>query len=468
MTVGVLALSGLGRLPLNSHEAGSDGLIYLAVGFLLGLALIYVGAKKWRVGQLIRNTATERVRSAAVGRTEISGVCRDAGLVYDVPYGDGECVYRHWEVEEYRESTDPDDNTSEWVVADSGTDVAPFFVEDDTGRMLVDTTEAPNFEISDANSYSTTVDRGEEPPPEVESFAPDSSGFLESVAGDVSPGNVVSKVPGMGDAGEMFGDATVSEMMSAEGPPEGMDPDAQDPQQVMQQYFDDDVLDENGQLREDVTEAELAAAMNEDMQGMTPGNILGEMAGGEGDTSDAGSGSDGSDAGGGSDGNGDGTGTDGEASPGTDGTQQETPGVVQELGGTGSAGAMGTGDSIGQALVDGVLYKASGGRLGSAVMGGGATSSERYTKRRYSHQVLPADEEVYVFGEAQPRDGASGSNAERLKLGEDEATDQFIVSDRDESGIVKHYSWRGPLYVVVGLVVSAASLGGLLVQLGLA
>ncbi|MEF8813523.1 MAG: hypothetical protein V5A55_06860 [Halovenus sp.] len=457
MTASVLPLSELGRISLSSHGGNSDGLVYLALGFLVGLAFIYVGAKKWRVGQLIRNTATERVRSAAVGRTEISGVCRDAGVVYDTPYGDGECVYRHWEVEEYQESTDPDDNTSEWVVVDSGTDVAPFFIEDDTGRMLVDTTDAPNFEISDENSYSTTVDRDEEPPPAVQSFAPDSSGLLESVAGDVSPGDAMSSVPGMGNAGGMFGDATISEMMSADGPPAERDADARDPKQAMQQYFDDDVLDGNGQLREDVTEAELAAAMNADMEDMGPGDLFGEGAAG------------------GTDGRGEETGDDSDESagpPGTDGTQQGTPDVVQELGGTGSAGAMGTGTSLGQTLIDGALYKASGGRLGSAVTGGGllggANSSQRYTRRRYSHEVLPVDEEVYIFGEAQPRDDASGSNAERLKLGEEEATGQFIISDRDESGIIKHYSRRGPLYVVIGLVVSAGSLGGLLLQLGIA
>jgi hypothetical protein len=136
---------------------------FLGFGFLVGLAAIYYGAKRWRVGQLLRNTATERIRSVAAGRTEVDGVCRDVGLTHEQPYADGQCVYRHWHVEEY-ERTGGENNDREWKTVDAGTDVAPFFVEDDTGRILVDTTQAPHFEISEENSYSTTVGAGDGPP----------------------------------------------------------------------------------------------------------------------------------------------------------------------------------------------------------------------------------------------------------------------------------------------------------------
>lgn len=64
-----------------------------------------------------------------------------------------------------------------------------------------------------------------------------------------------------------------------------------------------------------------------------------------------------------------------------------------------------------------------------------------------------------MFGEAEPRDGASGSNADRLKLGEESVIEQFIVTDLGEDGIVSGYTRRGPLYIGFGCwSVLAASL----------
>ena len=113
------------------------------------------------------------------------------------------------------------------------------------------------------------------------------------------------------------------------------------------------------------------------------------------------------------------------------------------------------------------------GRLGSSGGGGGGLfgtggSPSTSNRRRYTHEVLPVGEEVYVFGGTELRPEAAGSNEERLKLGVDSGTGQFIVSDRDESGIAKHYTRRGPLYTLVGVVVSAACLYGLLSAFGVA
>lgn len=458
MTPGSLLPSIAG--PLTSHGNDAGGLALLGVGFLVGLVFMYAGAKKFRLGQRIRNTPTERVRSVAAGRTEVTGTCRDVGTTYEQPYADGECVYRKWQVEEYRRKTGPDESGSEWVVADSGTDVAPFFVEDETERILVDTTDSPAFDISSENSYRATVDRGEDPPPEVASFSPASTGLLETVAGDVKPGEAMSNVPGMGAAEGMFGDMTVSEMMNADSRPEEM-PSQEDAQrQFMQQYFDEDVLNEDGQLREDVTEAELQAAMTEDMQGTTPTELFGEMIENAGTS--------------GVDGDGrpeEQSGTDDREGTGGDGdARQGPPEVVQELGGTGSARTLGTGSSLGAAIVDAILHRVSGGRFGSPMGGvfGRGSADGRYTKRRYTHEVLPVDDDVYVFGGASPRADATGVDVERLKLGTDDLTGQFIVADRDESDLIKHFSRRGPLYVGIGLLVSAGSLAGLLVALGIA
>jgi hypothetical protein len=474
-----LLLADAVRVPLSSHgNSGSDAPILLGVGFLIGAAFMYLGAKKWRVGRLIKNTPTERVRSVAVGRTEVNGICRDTGVTYEQPYTDGECVYRHWEVEEYRESSDPDDNSSEWVAVDSGTDVVPFFLEDDTGQILIDTTEGPYFEISDGNSYSTKVGAHEQAPPEVRSFSGGSAGFL-GIDEDTDPAEVMEKVPMMGTLGGMFGGEEMTKMMqgsqaeemrqTAEAGEDGQSPEEMQ-HQFMQQYFDEDVLDENGQLREDVSEQELAEAMDDDVQGMGPAAFMTQMSpdidtGGDSDGDD----SDDSDASGTQRSDED-TGSPSAANGGEQGSQAD---VIQELGGTGTTGSMGTGSSLSRKLISAGLSAATGGRWGSSLGdGGGLLGSggnvNSYNRRRFSHEVLPVDEEVYIFGEATPRKNASGSNASRLKIAEETTTGQFVVSDRSEEGIVKRYSWRGPLYVLLGLVISAACLGGLLIVLGVA
>jgi len=463
---------------LSSHDGGgSNGLMILGFGFLVGLACIYVGAKKWRVGRLIKNTPTQRARSVAVGRAELSGVCRDVGTTYAQPYSDGECVYRHWEVEEYQESTDPDDNSSEWVTVDSGTDVAPFFVEDDTGQVLVDTTQGPQFEISEDNCYSTKVDAHEEAPPEVRSFH-EGSGNWMGIDEDTSPAEAMEKMPFSGKIDGLLG-GSMQEMMEAGsgdrmGPKEGTSGEEMQ-RQFMQRHFDDEVLDENGQLREDVSEAELQAAMDDDVKGMGPSDMFAEMAaGGASDGDDTGGDNQQSAAGTGdaSAGVADDSGTaNGDRTASGENGDQGTPDVVEELGGTGTTGSMGTGTSIAGKVVGATLGEVTGGRLGTSTGGGSLLGSggsvNSYNKRQFSHEVLPVDEDVYAFGEAQPRDGASGSNAARLKLGQDETTDQFIVSDQGEKEVVKQYTLWGPLWIGAGILVSAGCLGGMLAISGI-
>lgn len=420
-------------LPVASHTATTDLTVYLAVGFLAGLAAIYLGAKRWRVGQLVRNTATERVRSAAVGRTELEGVCRDVGITYEQPYADGSCVYRHWVVEEYARTGGNDDSRS-WRTVDAGTDVAPFLLEDETGRILVDTTQEPYFDISEANSYTTTVAAGAEPPDAVQSFSPDADADVhERLEGTL-----------LGEAAEAaLGDGTVDRMVGAGDTTGAAGDRPATREEVLEEYVDDRVLDENGELREDVTAVELQQAMDDEAPGVGAGDLFGGTTGG--DDGDGGERDTGSEAAGGD-------------------------AIVAELGGTGDAGDMGTGSSLAGALVGRVLGAATGGRVGHTGSGlfsaSGAPNSGN--KRRYSHEVLPVDETVYVFGATEPRTGANGPDASNLKLGIEPATGRFIVSDREDRVLVSHYTRRGLLYVVAGLVVSTGCLAGLLWSLGLA
>ncbi|MGD0955294.1 MAG: GIDE domain-containing protein [Candidatus Acidiferrales bacterium] len=106
---------------------------YTAIGAILGLFLFYRGFRMLQYKRLIQNTPFSRIRSASMGLVEVSGM---AAGPQTVPAGiTGEpCFYYRATAWELRESG----NRREWKeVADESLYV-PFFVEDPTGKLLVD------------------------------------------------------------------------------------------------------------------------------------------------------------------------------------------------------------------------------------------------------------------------------------------------------------------------------------------
>ena len=87
-------------------------------------------------------------------------------------------------------------------------------------------------------------------------------------------------------------------------------------------------------------------------------------------------------------------------------------------------------------------------------------------KRKYVETVLPPGESVYVLGGAEERDDASGGNAERLVVRRDEGSDRFLVSDMPQKELASTLTRRAPTLVLVGLLVSAGCLYGLLRAFG--
>lgn len=156
-----------GGVPLASSDG--DSLLALVVGFFLGLYLIYDGFGKWQTKRVIEDTPTAKVRSMAVGRTELEGIAEPDGGTIEAPFTDEECLHIDWEVEEWRK--DPDDDDYDWATVAKGARSVPFYLDDGTGRVLVRADGGePTFEISGANTHRITVDRGHSPPPEVGEF----------------------------------------------------------------------------------------------------------------------------------------------------------------------------------------------------------------------------------------------------------------------------------------------------------
>jgi len=157
--------------PVTIREAARlEVLLFVGLAFVASLLIIYWGFQTYQFGRLIRDTPTERIRSLAMGRTQVEGTVVPATGVFDQPFTDGQCVYADFSVEEYREYPHDDDRDDQWETVQSETVSAPFFVDDGTGRILVDPAEETIYEISDDNSLSMKVSRGESAPDVVSEF----------------------------------------------------------------------------------------------------------------------------------------------------------------------------------------------------------------------------------------------------------------------------------------------------------
>jgi hypothetical protein len=104
----------------------------------------------------------------AAGRTELAGVANGDNTI-EAPFTDQRCLHTDWEIEEYRR--DPDDDDYDWVTVASGSRSVPFYLDDGTGRVLVqaDSGEA-TFDLSDERRTQFTTGSSESPPPEVREF----------------------------------------------------------------------------------------------------------------------------------------------------------------------------------------------------------------------------------------------------------------------------------------------------------
>jgi hypothetical protein len=158
------------------QSGGDDELVLLGVlllAFFGGLYLIYDGFTTWQLARLIQDTPTAKVRSMAVGRTELEGVVREHDGTIDVPYTDEECVHIDWRAERRERHTDKDGNTHyTWETIADGRETLWFDLEDDTGRVLVRAdADEPEFDIrDDGHSTRDTFYQGERAPAQVTEF----------------------------------------------------------------------------------------------------------------------------------------------------------------------------------------------------------------------------------------------------------------------------------------------------------
>ena len=162
-------------------------LLFLLIPLVVGLGMVHEGVKQFRIRQRVRDTPTETAGAVAVGRTEVSGVARPAEQTCRAPFTDEECLYVQWKISE--RSTDADGG---WELLDLGVSVSPFYVEDETGRVLVDPTrgavssavvmdESYGVEVRPEHATTTVVGAGQEPPERIAAFLRDGREVADEV-----------------------------------------------------------------------------------------------------------------------------------------------------------------------------------------------------------------------------------------------------------------------------------------------
>lgn len=112
--------------------------IYAILGFFLGAWYFFKGFRKFRHKRVIENIETSKIRSVAIGPAEIVGKTRPFGSLLKSPITKKDCVFYSLLVEEYRGSG----KSSRWVTIYKHVSTEPFYVQDQTGKVLVDPTGA--------------------------------------------------------------------------------------------------------------------------------------------------------------------------------------------------------------------------------------------------------------------------------------------------------------------------------------
>src|SRR5438093_1975670 len=108
-------------------------LIYDLIAFLAGGGLIVFGFIVLRRKRLLENVPTSRIRSVAMGFAELAGRAKNRTPLA-APFSDIPCVYYRFLVEEERQGR----RGREWTTIDQGESSDPFYLQDETGALLVD------------------------------------------------------------------------------------------------------------------------------------------------------------------------------------------------------------------------------------------------------------------------------------------------------------------------------------------
>ena len=157
----MISLLALFRYPTN------DGIIIVVIGAFAGVYVFYRGFRLLQRKRLILNTPASKIRSASMGLVEINGLAVGPYTMM-APITGVPCYYFHTTAWQWQQ----EGRSSKWVkVADESLHV-PFFLDDNTGRVLVDPQGAEmDIHRDFHDQFSTSLFSGRfEVPPNIGDF----------------------------------------------------------------------------------------------------------------------------------------------------------------------------------------------------------------------------------------------------------------------------------------------------------
>jgi hypothetical protein len=141
---------------IRRSQDPSAFLLWCVLGFCAGIGLFVYGFRLLQRRRLILDTPFSKIRSAAMGMVEVSGQAVGPYTMV-APITARPCYYYRTQVWEWKQSG----KNKQWVKVAGESMHVPFFVDDNTGRMLIDPRGADldlhrDFEQEFCDSFFTT------------------------------------------------------------------------------------------------------------------------------------------------------------------------------------------------------------------------------------------------------------------------------------------------------------------------
>lgn len=116
--------------------SGGSGILYIFGGFVLGIFLFIKGLLWFKEKRLIEDIPTSNVRSIAMGLVEIYGKAFPFNnTVLKGPFAEKDCCHYKTTVEKLVSTG----KSSHWEIIKTGEKGEHFYLQDDTGKVLVET-----------------------------------------------------------------------------------------------------------------------------------------------------------------------------------------------------------------------------------------------------------------------------------------------------------------------------------------
>ncbi|HEV2423509.1 MAG TPA: hypothetical protein VGZ29_01635 [Terriglobia bacterium] len=128
-------------------------IVLLAAGFCLGIYCFFRGFRFLRRYEMLADTPRTPIRAAAMGFVEVSGKASGPETVYS-PVSHTQCYFYRVDIDRWHQGSR---GGGRWAPFATDGDGVRFYLEDETGRVLVDAQDA-EFDLQDAGQTQVMPD----------------------------------------------------------------------------------------------------------------------------------------------------------------------------------------------------------------------------------------------------------------------------------------------------------------------